>query len=301
LLVFTFSQITSEPVGPDDESEDLVEVQFVQTKGSSGVGILEVLNRSTERMVAYVTGCADRGSGNLRFTSRDGSGTPLAVGAACVPGGGGIPGGMRGDAGDSGTIGDSGFPPKMVPIDCVTFVTVLSPGKAVQLARVELAPWAADGAWLSHTAFKFDEHPDPNGAISRVFPHFPLGAASGGEDGGGGGSGGGDIGPFLCTQGCGGGLTHFFKESHHAIDLQCPIGTVSRFLQLALQCALPVVFVPVVFVNLRSFASFLSARRFEKCRHTLICQHNFLLPSVLFVGMPTFMAPFLTKMACVPV
>jgi murein DD-endopeptidase MepM/ murein hydrolase activator NlpD len=30
---------------------------------------------------------------------------------------------------------------------------------------------------------------------------------------------------FLCTQGMGGRLTHFFKESHHAIDFRCDEGT----------------------------------------------------------------------------
>merc|ERR1719253_430663 len=32
-------------------------------------------------------------------------------------------------------------------------------------------------------------------------------------------------GPFLCTQGVGGHLTHFFPESYHAIDLRCPCRT----------------------------------------------------------------------------
>merc|ERR1711865_541141 len=32
-------------------------------------------------------------------------------------------------------------------------------------------------------------------------------------------------GPFLCTQGVGGHLSHFFPESYHAIDLRCDCGT----------------------------------------------------------------------------
>merc|ERR1719161_1966229 len=32
-------------------------------------------------------------------------------------------------------------------------------------------------------------------------------------------------GPFLCTQGVGGHLTHFFPESYHAIDFRCDVGT----------------------------------------------------------------------------
>lgn len=31
-------------------------------------------------------------------------------------------------------------------------------------------------------------------------------------------------GPFLCTQGINGGLTHFFAGSYHAVDFRCPVG-----------------------------------------------------------------------------
>ncbi|CAM9343084.1 unnamed protein product [Phaeothamnion confervicola] len=43
---------------------------------------------------------------------------------------------------------------------------------------------------------------------TRAFP-FPLGGQ----------------GPFLCTQGFGGALTHFFGATWHAVDLECPVGT----------------------------------------------------------------------------
>lgn len=32
-------------------------------------------------------------------------------------------------------------------------------------------------------------------------------------------------GPFLCTQGCNGCLTHFKPETYHAVDWRCPVGT----------------------------------------------------------------------------
>jgi len=35
----------------------------------------------------------------------------------------------------------------------------------------------------------------------------------------------GGLGPYLCTQGCNGAVTHYYGPSYHAIDLQCPEGT----------------------------------------------------------------------------
>ena len=50
--------------------------------------------------------------------------------------------------------------------------------------------------------FRHKAHPDPSQAPKLRFEHFPLGSAE-------------CQGPWLCTQGCGGGLTHFFPESYH--------------------------------------------------------------------------------------
>jgi len=35
----------------------------------------------------------------------------------------------------------------------------------------------------------------------------------------------GGEGPYLCTQGCNGAVTHYYGPSYHAIDLECPVGT----------------------------------------------------------------------------
>lgn len=33
------------------------------------------------------------------------------------------------------------------------------------------------------------------------------------------------VGPYLCTQGCCGALTHFTPGTFHALDFRCPLGT----------------------------------------------------------------------------
>jgi len=131
-----------------------------------------------------------------------------------------------------------------------TFVVVAAPQTAVRLGRVEVGPKSAD-----FYAIELERLLDP----PRV--PLPLGrgasagcdadggaadgdASNGGIMGGGGGRGGGGAeeggdktavssasslgfplpaacGPYLCTQGVGGHLTHFFPESYHAIDLRC--------------------------------------------------------------------------------
>ena len=51
-------------------------------------------------------------------------------------------------------------------------------------------------------------HPMPHDEHSAVVG-FPVGGA----------------GPFLCTQGEGGALTHFFSGNLHAVDFRCAVGT----------------------------------------------------------------------------
>jgi len=52
-------------------------------------------------------------------------------------------------------------------------------------------------------------HPCPDEFDPKHVVRFPLG----GE------------GPYLCTQGCNGAITHYYGPSYHAIDLECPVGT----------------------------------------------------------------------------
>lgn len=97
-----------------------------------------------------------------------------------------------------------------------TFVVVLKPQSAVSLGKVDtLAPGAKVSALL---LAPLEEAPAP--AAPLGLPEvdssntagfcFPLPAATG---------------PYLCTQGVGGLLSHFFLESLHAIDLRCAAGT----------------------------------------------------------------------------
>jgi len=53
----------------------------------------------------------------------------------------------------------------------------------------------------------WNQHPNPSDQHPAIL-QFPL-----------------QGGPFLCTQGVGGHLTHFFAGNLHAIDFRCPIGT----------------------------------------------------------------------------
>lgn len=93
-----------------------------------------------------------------------------------------------------------------------TFVVVVEPQTAVSLGRVEVGPASAD-----FYAIELERLLDP--------PPTALGSP---DEGGGGSSSSSfafplpaSTGPYLCTQGVGGHLTHFFPESYHAIDLRC--------------------------------------------------------------------------------
>lgn len=101
-----------------------------------------------------------------------------------------------------------------------TFVVVVPPRVALRLGRVDtrapeadvtvfplarLASMPAPERPLGPPDREADEGQGSSGAF-----HFPLPAACG---------------PYLCTQGAGGHLTHFFPESYHAIDLRCDLDT----------------------------------------------------------------------------
>ena len=137
----------------------------------------------------------------------------------------------------------AGAPGHLVP--CTTFICIIPAHTAIRIARVRGEPQ------LSKMTFPFARHPDPEGAqqpITPRFAHFPLGALAPGAGRGpsclpcgqgsavpGASARGGSVpatpaapataAPYLCTQGFGGRLTHFFPESYHAFDLRCPEGT----------------------------------------------------------------------------
>eukprot|EP00929_Paragymnodinium_shiwhaense_P117213 TRINITY_DN8752_c0_g1_i2.p1 TRINITY_DN8752_c0_g1~~TRINITY_DN8752_c0_g1_i2.p1 ORF type:complete len:392 (+),score=43.06 TRINITY_DN8752_c0_g1_i2:124-1299(+) len=103
----------------------------------------------------------------------------------------------------------------------VTFVVVVPPATAMLLGRVEV-PLGRLGASADLYLMELERLLPPafggisdgadDGKASALPPPigFPL------PD---------DAGPYLCTQGVGGHLTHFFPESFYAVDLRCPCGT----------------------------------------------------------------------------
>eukprot|EP00040_Diaphanoeca_grandis_P025366 m.140429 g.140429 ORF g.140429 m.140429 type:complete len:385 (-) comp30113_c0_seq1:86-1240(-) len=90
---------------------------------------------------------------------------------------------------------------------CATFIIILDAHRAMDLAMLDVG--CLESVGFSKLSFELKPHPDPECAAVRKFKQFPLGGQ----------------GPYLCTQGIGGRLTHFFPESFHAFDLRCPEGT----------------------------------------------------------------------------
>jgi len=141
-----------------------------------------------------------------------------ATPAPGAPSGAGVAATARGGAtlAVGRTATDEGSPATHVP--CITFVARLEPRSVTAVAELRgCAPAAtADGdddaaeVAVSSLSFELLQHPEPypRSAAAR-FGTFPLGGP----------------GPFLCTQGVGGRLTHFFPESFHAFDLRCAVGT----------------------------------------------------------------------------
>ena len=87
--------------------------------------------------------------------------------------------------------------------ECVTFIVLLPPKTILHAATLTSPAAEIDSDvqdWNRHPAPE-DEHP--------LALAFPLG---------------GD-GPWLCTQGEGGELTHFFSGNLHAVDFRCDVGT----------------------------------------------------------------------------
>lgn len=99
---------------------------------------------------------------------------------------------------------------------CTTLIVLCPPRTFVHLCSVEDERIRdnPDLLNLDSDVQEWRRHPCPEDAHAQTI-RFPLQ---------------GD-GPFLCTQGVGGHLTHFFSGNLHAIDFRCPVGTplVSAF------------------------------------------------------------------------
>jgi hypothetical protein len=100
-----------------------------------------------------------------------------------------------------------------------TFVAVVEGCTVLDLCFVDTAEAAASGGLRLASDVRLLTLPppaDPLAALSPaahgqpvVLPGFPLGGA----------------GPYLCTQGAHGRLTHFMAETLHAVDFACPVGS----------------------------------------------------------------------------
>lgn len=91
-------------------------------------------------------------------------------------------------------------------IKCVAFVLLVPPETMVEVCEIEVE---GENMTISSDIVDWVPHPSPtHNGIS--FDWFPLSGTN----------------PFLCSQGCGGGLTHFSHPStFHALDFQAPVGT----------------------------------------------------------------------------
>lgn len=91
---------------------------------------------------------------------------------------------------------------------CTTLIVLCPPLTFCHMCAIEFPPGTElDDLPLVSDVQVWNQHPHPTDEHPRAVG-FPL-----------------QGGPFLCTQGEGGQLTHFFSGNLHAIDFQCPVGT----------------------------------------------------------------------------
>ena len=97
---------------------------------------------------------------------------------------------------------------KGVTMPCVTFIVLCPPHVFAHLCFVDV-PKGQDitKVRIESDIREWKKHPNPSDEHPQKIG-FPL-----------------EGGPFLCTQGENGELTHFFSGNLHAIDFACPVGT----------------------------------------------------------------------------
>ena len=93
---------------------------------------------------------------------------------------------------------------------CVAFALLMPPTTMLDVCTLELGDAPSESVKLTSDILDWEPHTSPGDTTSAcVWDTFPL-----------------QGGPFLCSQGCGGGLTHFSHASTwHALDFACPVGT----------------------------------------------------------------------------
>lgn len=90
---------------------------------------------------------------------------------------------------------------------CTTLIVLCPPSTFVHLCYLEYDRKRPDKLRVDSDVQEWSRHSNPHDAHPLSLG-FPL-----------------QGGPFRCTQGVGGKLTHFFSGNLHAIDFACPIGT----------------------------------------------------------------------------
>lgn len=196
----THRWLSDEDYPSDPKAHAAIDVELCMIRGGDAA-VLRVVNQSSSTRAAYVSLTAEDQT-DLGMLDRDGS--RLEIGTATIPA---I---EATDDSDDETI--------MQDVACLTFVVTLSPGASVDLATAaQLESWTAGRVSLSKISFPLLRHPDADASVSgaqqpAIVIGFPLGGPR-------------EAGPYLCTQGVGGELTHFYRESYHAFDLRCHVGT----------------------------------------------------------------------------
>jgi Peptidase family M23 len=110
---------------------------------------------------------------------------------------------------------------------CITFIVLVPPRVFVHLCYLEIPEEIKDITTLriESDVSPWQQHPNPSDEHS-IRIGFPLGKIPPSSMDRTSDAENATVLPsFLCTQGEGGELTHFFSGNLHAIDFQCPIGT----------------------------------------------------------------------------
>ena len=178
---------------PMARSDGLV-CELVQDKDMAA---LQVSNPTNLRVSAYISAICAQGADLLHFVGADGM--PCQVGNARIP------------EEEAAFFSQEGPATKIV--DCITFVVTVEPKSVAALVDADASPFRTGDATISLQTVPMTPNPWMDLAATPppelCFAQFPLPPP----------------GPYLCTQGCGGMLTHYFAESYHAFDLRCDVGT----------------------------------------------------------------------------
>lgn len=124
--------------------------------------------------------------------------------------------GRNGKVLTSGSTTDTKNADGNTQVACTTLIVLCPPCTFAHLCYlpVDISPCTLQ---LESDVQEWQQHPNPNDTHTQTIG-FPLRQSSSS-------SSLPDTTSFLCTQGVGGCLTHFFAGNLHAIDFQCPIGT----------------------------------------------------------------------------